>query len=196
MIMKKCCGVHALRIAMGITMLALLLAGSANAATLTVCLSGCAYSSIQKAIDASNNGDTILVNSGTYYENVNVNKRLKLRGIGNPVVDAGGSGSVITLAADGITLEGFTAIGSGLEEAGIWVTSSNNTMSGNNASNNNNGIYLNDYSDNNSLKDNFANSNIYEGIYLSFSNNNTVIGNNASNNANGIYGIFQQRHHL
>ena len=68
---------------------------------------------IQDAIDNASAGDTILVYSGTYYENVNVTKQLILRGIGNPVVDAGGSGSAITLSANGITLEGFTATGSG-----------------------------------------------------------------------------------
>lgn len=77
MIVKKCYGENALRIAVGMIVLGLLLAGSANAASLTVCPSGCEYSSIQKAINASSNGDTILVNSGTYFENVNVNKKRK-----------------------------------------------------------------------------------------------------------------------
>jgi parallel beta-helix repeat protein len=181
MIMKKRCGMHALRIAVGITMLGLLLAGSANAANLTVCPSGCAYSSIQKAINSSSTGDTILVQSGTYFENVKVNKKLTLRGIGNPVVEAGGSKSAITLAADGITLEGFNATGSGHKnDAGIKVTSSNNTMSGNNASNNFVGIYL--YSSrNNMLTSNNALNNEY-GIALDYSSNNTINGNNASSN--------------
>ncbi|MCX9080677.1 MAG: right-handed parallel beta-helix repeat-containing protein [Candidatus Methanoperedens sp.] len=165
MIVKKCCGVHALRIAVGITMLALLLAGSANAATLTVCPSGCAYSSIQKAINASSNGDIVLVQSGTYFENVNITKQLTLRGIGNPVVDAGGSGSAITLAANGITLEGFTATHSSFDGgAGIVVNSNNNTLTGNNAS-----------------------SNTENGIYLKYSSNNTLGGNNVLNNQKGIY---------
>jgi parallel beta-helix repeat protein len=187
MFMKKCCGVHALRIAVGITMLALLLAGSANAATLTVCHSECAYSSIQKAIKASSSGDTILVKSGTYFENVEVNKKLILRGIGNPVVDAGESGSAITLSADGTTLEGFTATGSGFEEAGINVTSRNNTLSGNNASNNAySGISLSS-SSKNTLNGNNANSNKYHGIYLLDSSNNNILGNIANSNNN--YGI-------
>ena len=55
---------------------------------------------------------------------MNVTKKLNLRGIGNPVVDAAGSGSAITLAANGITLEGFTVTGSGFDrEAGIRVIS-------------------------------------------------------------------------
>ncbi len=40
---------------------------------------------------------------------MNVNKQLTMRGIGMPVVDARFSGSAITLAADGIRLEGFSA---------------------------------------------------------------------------------------
>src|SRR4030067_183410 len=166
MVMKKCCGVHSLRIVGGITMLALLLAGSANATTFTVNASGGGnYSRIQDAINASSNGDTILVKSGTYFENVKVNKKLTIRGIGNPVVDAGGSGSAITLSANGITLEGFTATGSGYHyydspEAGIKVTSSNNTLSDNNASNNGNDINYYGY-----------------GITLRSSNNNKLSGN-------------------
>ncbi len=61
MVMKKCCGVQALIIAVGMIFLVLFLAGGANAANLTVCPGGCEYSSIQKAINASSNGDTILV---------------------------------------------------------------------------------------------------------------------------------------
>src|SRR4030067_3016224 len=186
MVIKRCCDV--LRIAIGITMLALLLAGNANAATITVNASGGGdYLKIQKAINASSNGDTILVYSGIYHENVNITKQLTLRGIGNPVVDAGGSGSAITLSANGITLEGFKATGSGNDqEAGIRVTSFNNTLTGNKASKNYNGIYLdmscnNTLTGNNALNNNYGIS-LYEssvkyGIYLSSSSNNTIRGN-------------------
>jgi len=91
----------------GMIMVGLLIAGSAQAATLTVCTSGCVYSSIQAAVNASSSGDTVQVQSGTYFENVNVDKQLTLRGIGNPMVNASGSGSAITLSADGTILEGF-----------------------------------------------------------------------------------------
>src|SRR3990170_7751450 len=120
MIMKKTYGNCSFRIAVGIIILGLLLAGSAQAATLMVCKNRCAYSSIQDAINASSSGDTIQVQNGTYYENVNVTKQLTLRGTGMPVVDAGGSGSTIKLSADGIILEGFTVIVSGdFPEAGL-----------------------------------------------------------------------------
>ena len=38
------------------------------------------YTTVQEAIDAANDGDTVYVFGGTYYENVIVNKRLSLIG--------------------------------------------------------------------------------------------------------------------
>ena len=152
---------------------------------------GTNYTTIQAAIDDADPGDEIHVDGGTYYENVNVTKRLILRGIGVPVVDANGSGSAITLSADGITLDGFTAEGAHSSyypyyspEAGINVTSNNNILISNTANWNDYGISLWS-SSNNTLIGNIA-SNFYgdvwgTGIFLSSSNNNTLIGNIASN---------------
>ncbi len=53
------------------------------------------YSGIQEAIDAASPGDLIVVDGGIYRENVNVTKRLTLRGLKMPVVDAGENGSAI-----------------------------------------------------------------------------------------------------
>ena len=156
---------------------------------------GTNYTTIQEAIDNASTGDEIHVDSGTYYENVNVTKQLTLRGIGMPVVNAGGSGSAITLAADGIVLENFTATGGGIYfEAGIMVTSNNNALIGNNASNNGcdyfdycdgYGILLS-HSSNNMLRGNDASYNI-RGISLESSSNNTLISNNANSNAGCDY---------
>ena len=77
-------------------------AGVGAAAVISVDDSGGAmYTSIQAAINDSSPGDEIHVDSGTYYENVVVNKQLILQGIdtgaGIPVVDAMGNGSAITI---------------------------------------------------------------------------------------------------
>src|SRR3984893_14741838 len=86
---------------------------------------------IQAAINASSSGDTIIVFKGTYAEEININKALTLLGpnaginpnMGTRVAEAvivpvaSGSGPVdpnfggpqiVTLAADGITFNGFT----------------------------------------------------------------------------------------
>ncbi len=151
------------------------------------------FATIQEAVDAASAGDTVEVFSGTYYENVEVNKQVTLRGVdtggGKPVVDAGDSGSAITLSADGITLEGFQATNASsfAGHAGIWVTSNNNTIINNIAGNNGcDGIRFHSSNDN-TLTGNTASNNGHNGICLTSSNNNTVTGNTASsNNWNGI----------
>jgi len=51
-------------------------AASADAATLRVCASGCAYSSVQSAIDAAQPGDTILLKAGeTFVEHLMLRKK-------------------------------------------------------------------------------------------------------------------------
>jgi parallel beta-helix repeat protein len=179
-----------------VTFLVLCFVGTASAGTLYLDDDGGAdFTGIQETINTASVGDTIIVHSGVYYENVVVDKSVTLIGIGHPVVDACGEGSAITLCADGITLIGFTATNSGSSWgcAGIKVISSNNIITGNNVSNNDrNGIYL-DYSSNNNnniITGNNANNN-GDGIYLDYScNNNTITGNNVSNNDRNGIGLY------
>jgi len=148
------------------------------------------YERIQWAVDNASAGDTIIVRDGIYYEHVNVNKQLTLKsenGSANCIVDAGGSGSPITLNADGISIEGFTVRNSGSgPNAGIKVYSSNNRITGNIISNNGDGISLWWYSSNNRITDNNI-SNNGNGISLLDSSNNRITDNNISNNGYGIY---------
>ncbi|MCG2827430.1 MAG: right-handed parallel beta-helix repeat-containing protein, partial [Thermoplasmatales archaeon] len=154
------------------------------------------YSTIQFAIDVANPGDEIHVDSGTYYENVVVNKQLTLRGIdtgaGMPVVDASWSGSAMIISANGVFLKGFKMTSSGDRySVGIKVISNNNTIIGNIVSNNEwSGIQVS--SRNNTIIGNNASNNEWYGIIIDSSNtiainNNTIINNTASNNRYGFH---------
>ena len=86
-----------------LAMATLLLFGTAGA-NLSVCPSGCQYSTIQAAIDAANSGDTIEVHSGTYNEAVNGNKRVTIKEI-----DTGGGAPHVT-GGYKITVSNFNVI--------------------------------------------------------------------------------------
>jgi parallel beta-helix repeat protein len=144
-----------------------LLTGLVSAATIVVCPSGCNYSVIQQAIDSSHAGDTVLVHSGTYNENVYVSREITLHGVdtgkGMPVVNANGSGSAITLYADNITIQGFNVTGSGTcgcGNAGIKVMSNNSTVFDNTAYKNKYGIYSANHIGNRIYLNNLVENNI------------------------------------
>ncbi|MCD6494385.1 MAG: hypothetical protein J7K36_11460 [Archaeoglobaceae archaeon] len=82
------------------------------------------YESIQQAIDNANNGDTIIVRDGIYKENIKIDKSVTLKsenGSANCTIDAGGSGSAITIKADKVVIEGFSIRNSSWWNAGIYV---------------------------------------------------------------------------
>lgn len=162
---------------------------TAQAATITVGAEGCDYASIQRAVEAANAGDTISVQSGTYRENLVVEKTLILRGSdtgsGRPEVDGRGVGSAIILLADRITLEGFVVKNAGYGKAGIELNSDNNYIRNNLVTENRwHGIYLSD-SDDNVITGNFVTSNRY-GIWIpAGSDGNRIVVNELSRNSNG-----------
>ena len=60
------------------------------------------YTAIQDAIDAAEDGDTIYVYSGIYYENITVDKTITLQGEDkiSTIIDGGETGDVINIIAD------------------------------------------------------------------------------------------------
>lgn len=149
----------------------------------TVCSAGCDYTTIQAAVDDASPGITVEVHSGTYEENVVVDKQLKLVGLdtgwGAPVIDPGGAGSAFTFDADGIKMEGFTLVNSGY---GIKINSNNSIIKDNNVSSNNMGIYFTQCT-NNTVVMNNVNGN-WIGLYFQQSTNNRIYLNNLDNTDN------------
>ncbi len=167
----------------------------ANGKTITVDDDGNAeFESIQEAIDAAENGDTVRVWEGTYYENVVVNKSVSLVGNGSEetIIDGGGRGAVVNITIDYVNLSGFNVTGSKGYDAGIKIESDQNRIFDNNCSNNWYGIYLR-YSDHNTLINNTCSSNDKRGIYLKLSNNNLLSNNTCiTNDKSGIFLEFTE----
>ncbi len=65
------------------------------------------FSKIQDAVNASIDGDTIIVCNGTYKENVLVNKSLNITGLDRPHLNANKTGSGFTLTEAGSIIQGF-----------------------------------------------------------------------------------------
>jgi len=105
----------------------------------TVCPSGCAYASIQAAIEAAADNDVIVVGAGTYRENLNfLGKAVVVRSAHGPaatILDGGARGSVVTFASGegyGAVLEGFTVTnGASLSGGGIYCRQASPTLAGN-----------------------------------------------------------------
>jgi len=173
------------------------------------------YSKIQDAINDSEDGDTVFVYNGTYYENVEIYTAINLIGEdrNTTIINGRNSSSIIYVTADWVNISGFTIEFSGDWNEGIALRSNNNTIAGNIISNNWYGIHLFEsnsniitgntvsnnwnvqwgviyilYSNNNIISDNNIISNSKDGIHLEVSNSNTISDNNIiSNDKVGIH---------
>ncbi|MDI6752663.1 MAG: DUF1565 domain-containing protein, partial [bacterium] len=172
----------------------------AEAATLTVPVP---YSTIQEAIDAAANGDTVLVNNGTYLENINFNgKAITVQSINgtSTIIDGNANGSVVTFSTNegaNSVLVGFTITnGSATYGGGIYCyfsspTITNCLISGNLADYDDGGIYCYWYSSP-MITNCFIGSNSASyggGIHCSGSSSPTItncfIGSNSADNGGG-----------
>jgi len=154
---------------------------------------GADYTSIQDAVNNADDGDMIIVYTGTYTENVNVAKQLSIKSeSGNPddiiVQAADPNDHVFYVTADNATISGFGVTGAnsigkhGIHLEGVTECDIINNI----VSNNWCGIYILD-SGTNTLRDNTVKSNNNYGIFLVKSGNNTPHNNIV--NSNNRYGI-------
>ncbi len=175
-------GLPAILVLIGFLLLLTLGCRDANGETITVFADGGAdYENIQDAIDNATIGDTIRVYEGTYYENVVVNKRLKLVGNGSEesIIHGGGTGDVVYITADRVNMSRFGVTGSGDQQfdSTIKVDEADNVqISMNKCWNNENGIFI-ESSDNCLIRDNTCSNSTGDGIYLSWSEGCTVENN-------------------
>jgi len=80
------------------------------------------YPTIQEAINNANEGDTVFVKEGTYYENFVLNKTISLVGQkkDTTVVD-GNNSNVIVVTADSVQITNLTVRNGGSEGIGIFL---------------------------------------------------------------------------
>lgn len=148
------------------------------------------FPTIQEAINAAENGSTILVDSGVYYEHLTMNKTLTLLGVDKKttIIDGSNTSTVITIEADDVVLDGFTVrrSGPGLEpdEVGVHlISSSGSIIRGNIVTLNGAAGIVLDNSNNNTLSQNIVSTTGQNwffggtGMELSSSDNNVIRDN-------------------
>lgn len=174
--------------------------------------------SIQKMINKASNGEIIYISSGTYNENIIVNKSIILIGDDrNTTIIKGEGDTIVFINADNCTIEGFTINNwDNTDETaiGININANNTTIKNNTISSNNYGIVFNQSSKGNNVYHNNITNNIYglyllsssmnnitsnvlfsnidKGIYITRSNHTIIVGNNISNGKYGISLIFSE----
>jgi parallel beta-helix repeat protein len=148
--------------------------------------------SIQAAVNSAVSGDVIIVQPGTYTENINItvhNLVIKSES-GNPVntiiMAKDPALDVFGIEANKVTISGFKIMEAKKDHAGVYMYQCKNcTVENNRLLNNTVGIYLKN-SDYNMILDNLIGKG-EKGITTQQSNYNTISGNRASKNRYGFY---------
>nr|WP_121271183.1 nitrous oxide reductase family maturation protein NosD [Pedobacter schmidteae] len=159
------------------------------------------FTAIQKAIDFSTDGDTVLVYPGVYHEkNIVIQKSITLKGISFPVLDGDKKYAIISVKAKNATIEGFKLQHTGRSEIrdlgaimiydSYQVTATNNILDDTNF-----GIYVQNSKKctikNNSItaygKDELQSGN---GIHCWRSDSLVIIGNKIKGHRDGLYFEF------
>jgi parallel beta-helix repeat protein len=161
------------------------------------------YSSIQDALDATSDGDTVFVFEGVYHENLKIEKSIQLIGEHKEytIVDGRGVGNVIEVKTDDVRISGFSLqnTGKSISDAGIDVCKLdsyskgeilyNVSIFGNKICHNiSRGIYCR-YVHHSNIYDNNISGKSF-GIVIDLSSNNKITGNLVQHGY--YYGIYTQ----
>ncbi len=137
------------------------------------------YSTIQAAVDAAKDEDTIFVNSGIYIENLKINKQVRIwsnsRSPEDTIIRAADpEQSTVEISGNRVSFSGFGIEGS--EKVGILLSGAKNCFVNNNrVHGEENGIIVS-HSESNTISDNIVTLN-EKGIILLSSDSNTIEDN-------------------
>ena len=149
------------------------------------------FDNIQDGVNAVNSSGIVNIYSGTYNENVVINRPMSLIGEDEhiTIVDGNLNGSVLSISNSLVSISGLKLRNSGSDviDSGILVVSAEVTLSSLIIQNNYHGIILFDTSNSEIfLNEIIDNANVGIGLEIN-SNNNWIAGNKIINNYFGIY---------
>ncbi|MFN8661452.1 MAG: hypothetical protein U0075_06135 [Thermomicrobiales bacterium] len=145
--------------------------------TCDVCASGCAFATLQVAIDAAGAGATLAVCPGTYAGGLTLAKNLRLVGDSNEgsatVVRGAGDASVVKVTMGTITLQNLRLTGGGGDGAGLYIEAGTVTLIGC------------------AVSENTGASGAYAAIFNggSLQLTNTNVSGNTASNGGGIFNV-------
>ncbi|RXR31292.1 nitrous oxide reductase family maturation protein NosD [Flavobacterium piscinae] len=159
------------------------------------------YRTIKQALNASNDGDTVLVHKGIYKEgNIRIDKKIVFLGKDFPVLDGQKKVEVLSIHADSVIVKGFRVINSGFaaleDPCGIKVyNKSFVVIEGNQLDDNFFGIYIQNgrnciVKNNTIIAYGKEEQQIGNGIHAWKSNDLQIIGNSVKGHRDGIYFEF------
>eukprot|EP01136_Pigoraptor_vietnamica_P024433 Opistho-1_new@77467 len=159
------------------------------------------FATVTAAIHAAKTGDTVLVSAGLYREqNLIIAKKIVLKGTGYPVLDGKKKYEVISIKTDGVVVEGFRIIHSGVSSiedmGGIKIYDSRDVVIRNNILEDTFfGIYV-QYGKHCIIENNRITAYALEeqqsgnGVHCWKSDSLQIIGNTVSGHRDGIYFEF------